>query len=228
MTGATGNIYTGLHEFNDMMLTLHFLRKGDLFLDIGANVGTYAVLASGACGADTWAFEPDPCAIRHLKRNIAVNGLEELIRVYDLALGASEDEVQFTTGLDTTNHVTSDRDWNTRIVRQKQLDAVIGEGKPIMIKLDVEGYEEKVLLGAQKLLANPCLQLIVLETVTPLTESILAGHNFESAYYDPFARELSHSRGNYTSCNSIYVRNLKAIAMRLVSARAVTVLGRAI
>ena len=58
MSGATGNIYVGLHEFADMMLPLHFLREGDLFLDIGSNVGSYAVLASRVCGATTWAFEP--------------------------------------------------------------------------------------------------------------------------------------------------------------------------
>ena len=40
MTGATGNVYAGLHEFADMMFLLHFLRERDLFLDIGANVGT--------------------------------------------------------------------------------------------------------------------------------------------------------------------------------------------
>ena len=34
-----------------MMLPLHFLQEGDLFLDIGANVGTYTVLASGVCRA---------------------------------------------------------------------------------------------------------------------------------------------------------------------------------
>ena len=53
MTGATGNFYVGLHEFADMMLPLHFLREGDLFLDIGANVGSYTVLASGVCRAKT-------------------------------------------------------------------------------------------------------------------------------------------------------------------------------
>ena len=64
MRGATGNIYVGLHEFADMMLTLNFLREGDLFLDIGANVGSYTVLASGICRAVTWAFEPDPGTVR--------------------------------------------------------------------------------------------------------------------------------------------------------------------
>jgi hypothetical protein len=53
MTGATQNIYVGLHEFADTMLPLHFLREGDLFLGIGANVGTYTVIASGVCRAKT-------------------------------------------------------------------------------------------------------------------------------------------------------------------------------
>ena len=39
MTGATGNIYCGLHEFSDMAFLLHLLRPDDLFVDIGANIG---------------------------------------------------------------------------------------------------------------------------------------------------------------------------------------------
>ncbi len=37
-TGATGNVYCGLHEFEDMALLLHILRKVDRFVDIGANI----------------------------------------------------------------------------------------------------------------------------------------------------------------------------------------------
>ncbi len=47
MTGATGNVYCGLHEFEDMALVLHALRSGDLFVDIGANVGSYFMLGGG-------------------------------------------------------------------------------------------------------------------------------------------------------------------------------------
>lgn len=50
-TGLTGNIYTGLHEFQDMGFLLHFLRPEDLFVDIGANVGSYTILACAAVGA---------------------------------------------------------------------------------------------------------------------------------------------------------------------------------
>ncbi len=41
LTGITGNIYTGLHEFYDMTFLLHFLQSGDVFYDKGANEGSY-------------------------------------------------------------------------------------------------------------------------------------------------------------------------------------------
>jgi len=110
MTGATGNIYVGLHEFTDMMFLLHFLRTGDLFLDIGANVGTYTVLASGICKASTRAFEPDPSALAALRRNIEINNLQDLVTVHGVALGASNREVAFTMGRDTANKIATARD----------------------------------------------------------------------------------------------------------------------
>ena len=70
MTGATGNIYAGLHEFADMAFTLHFLRPDDLFMDVGANVGSYTLLASGVCKARTISFEPYPETMAALRRNI--------------------------------------------------------------------------------------------------------------------------------------------------------------
>jgi hypothetical protein len=50
MTGATGNWYCGLHELNDMAFVLHLLRKDDHFLDVGANIGSYSVLAAAGGG----------------------------------------------------------------------------------------------------------------------------------------------------------------------------------
>src|SRR5262249_139495 len=161
------NIYAGLHEFYDMMLLLHFLRRGDLFLDVGANVGSYTVLASGVRRATTWAFEPDPISAQHLQRNVAVNALSELVTVHELALGPSDSEVSFSGGQDTANRVTQDLSCPVRIVRQKRLDDLMKDQQPAMIKMDVEGYEEKVLLGSQVVLSRPSLKLILLETADP-------------------------------------------------------------
>jgi hypothetical protein len=58
MTGATQYVYTGLNDFEDCAFLLHLLRTGDLFVDIGANVGVYTVLAAGVVGTDAIAIEP--------------------------------------------------------------------------------------------------------------------------------------------------------------------------
>ena len=180
MAGATGNIYVGLHEFADMMFVLHFLRGGDLFLDIGANVGSYTILASGVCRATTWAFEPDPNTVRSLKRNVAINDLDELVTVYELALGSTEGEVPFTIGQDTGNRVaTSIGEKKVRMVNQQRLDALTGGDSQsiMMIKMDVEGYEKEVLRGAEELLANGRLKMIDIEWPTSWIREALRSHH---------------------------------------------------
>jgi FkbM family methyltransferase len=228
MAGATGNIYVGLHEFADMMLPLHFLREGDLFLDIGANVGSYTVLASGVCRAKTWAFEPDPNTLQHLKRNISVNNLDAIVTVAECALGATRGEVPFTVGLDSMNKVAVANDKNVRMVRQERLDTLIGSFQPIMIKIDVEGYEEDVLRGAEVLLANPCLKVIELETVAPGVEHMLLSNQFERAYYDPFSRRLGREPIDLMSSNSLFVRDRPFVETRLATAKKIEILDRSI
>ena len=66
MTGATGNWYCGLHEAPEMAFVLHVLRATDHFVDVGANVGSYTVLAAGAVGARSTAVEPIPSTFTHL------------------------------------------------------------------------------------------------------------------------------------------------------------------
>jgi len=225
MTGATQNIYVGLHEFADMMLALHFLREGDLFLDIGANVGSYTVLASGVCRATTWSFEPDPNTVRHLKRNIAINNLDDLVAVHETALGSREGEIPFTIGLDTTNRVVTAGERNYRMVRQERIDNLIGGAQPAMIKIDVEGYEKEVLRGARELLSKNSLKLIELETVTPETNDTLVSNKFERAYYQPFSRKLQREPTDICSSNSFFVRDWEFVSYRLATANPVKVLG---
>jgi FkbM family methyltransferase len=228
MTGATGNIYTGLHEFADMMFLLHFLRERDLFLDIGANVGTYTVLASGVCRAITHAFEPDPNSMRALQRNVSLNCLEELVTLHALALGHCEDEVHFTVGLDTENRVATAEQENIQMVRQQMLDVVIGSATPVMIKIDVEGYEENVLRGARAILARNQLQAIELETVTPTIDDMLRRSGFERAYYDPFSRLLARQPIGMPQSNSLYLRDFGFVSNRLASANKINVFDRVI
>jgi FkbM family methyltransferase len=226
MTGATQNIYVGLQEFVDMMLTVHFLRKGDLFLDVGANVGSYTVLASGVCDAASWAFEPDRGTTGFLRRNIEINDLNGLVTVFELALGPTTGEIAFTLGLGPMNRGASDDDVNVQTVRQERLDTLIGAADPVMIKMDVEGYEEEVLKGAEAVLTRQCLKCMTLETVTPAVRGMLCKAGFQRAYYDPFTRKLEHQPTDLPSNNSIFVRDWTFVAERLRTARSIRVLDR--
>lgn len=227
MVGATGNIYAGLHEFEDMMVPLHFLREGDLFLDIGANIGSFSVLASGVCKARSWAFEPDPQTMRYLKRNIEVNGLEDLVEVHETALGERDGEVAFTVGRDSTNRVAEAGETSRR-VSVARLDTIVGSAKPIMIKMDVEGYEEQVVRGASATLQKPELKVIELETTSRVVADVLGSAGFAQAFYDPMCRRLAREPVSATVQNSLFVRDWQFVQDRLRSARPIRVLGKSI
>lgn len=228
MTGATGNIYAGLHEFPDMMLVLHMLRPEDLFLDVGANIGSYTVLASGACGARTFAFEPDPETVRYLRRNVEINGLEERVVIQEVALGPTEKEVSFTIGRDTMNRVDPIATTGIRKVLQKPLDELIVGEKPVMMKIDVEGYEEHVLGGATRLIEEPSLKIIEIETVSPSIETLLKSAGYEEMCYDPFTRKLVRPGIITAVSNKFFIRDKEMVTARLAEARSITVLGHEI
>lgn len=88
MVGASGNLYCGLHEFEDVGFLIHYLRPDDLFLDIGANVGTYTVMAAGVTGSSVLAFEPIPTTYARLLSNLRVNSLNSRVVALNIGLGA--------------------------------------------------------------------------------------------------------------------------------------------
>jgi FkbM family methyltransferase len=163
MTGATGNISCGLHEYVDMRFVLDTLEPGDLFVDIGANVGSYTVLASKVRGARTIAVEPDPVTARSLRRNIEVNGIADKVSVVEAALGAHAGTVSFTVGRDTVNRVAQEGDDPVREVGLRTFDDVLDSEVPGVIKIDVEGFEADVFKGASAPLADTRLEAIITE-----------------------------------------------------------------
>ena len=228
MTGATGNLYYGLHEFSDMGFLLHLLRPGDLFVDVGANVGSYTVLASGVCGARSISFEPDPKTMVDLLANIEANNLANHVTAMQMAVGAKAGELNFTVGLDTMNRIVDsgfDSSIKTQTVAVSMLDHELRRMSPIFMKIDVEGFEEKVIEGADQTLANPSLIAILLETVNENVLSILKKHGFSAYSYDPFSRQLREPNKNQYENNQLFVRESKVVAARVSQAPAFRALG---
>lgn len=225
MTGATGNIYAGLHEFADMAFVLHLLRQGDLFADVGANVGSYTVLASGVRRARSIAFEPDPQAVAALHRNIAINRLAHLVAVQQMALGAQPGETVFTIGRDTMNRIATDDSGPMRIVRLSTLDLALHGEVPTLIKLDVEGHESEVLRGAARTLASHRLKAVLTEDRSATVARILDEASFERHSYNAFTRDLVEGDDQHTA-NALFVRDHAFVQQRILEAPAVCVLGR--
>lgn len=224
MAGATGNLYFGLHEFADMAFVLHVLRPGDLFVDIGANVGSYSVLAAKVAGARVAAFEPDGHTMDILRGNVELNGIDDRVALHQQVLSHAEHELWFSTGMGTENHALSAQEAGSVLLQATTLDRVLDGAVPIAIKIDVEGHEPSVLAGAAATLAASGLRAIEVETVTPEMEDIFAGHGFVQRYYDPFARRLAPEPVGAVN-NSLYVRDEAFVAERLRSAPTVDVHG---
>jgi FkbM family methyltransferase len=223
MTGATGNIYAGLHEFADMAFTMHFLRAGDTFVDIGANVGSYTILAAGVCGAITISFEPDPQTMEFLRRNVKLNGLESSVSLNEVALGSHEGTVDFTVGLDTVNRVVSLTSGTTRKVRQDTLDSMLSS-TPSMIKIDVEGYESSVFKGAERTLSCPSLKAIITEGQDSDVIHALTQARFAHYKYDPFNRTLERATG-LVAGNALFIRDFGFVSSRVATAKKIIVLA---
>jgi FkbM family methyltransferase len=227
MTGATGNIYCGLHEFADMAFLLHFLRSDDTFIDVGANIGSYTILASKVCGAKTIAIEPDPITWKRLSSNIILNDVTGLASAVETALGDHVGSIQFTKGQDTTNQVAMPGSMNTQTVPLTTLDALLFNVNPTMIKLDVEGFEAAVIAGAKETLSKASLKAIETESDDELVVGTLTKAGFLRYWYNPMSRRLSREPFG-TQSNALFLRSFDECQERLTSAKPFAVLGKTI
>lgn len=234
LTGATGNIYCGLHEFEDMVFLLHLLRPNDLFIDIGANIGSYTILASAEVGANTIAVEPIPQTFEHLTQNIKLNNIGDKATALNIGLGKEKGVLEFTKTHDTGNHVATDTDKDVIKVNVDTLDNILEGKTPLLLKIDVEGFETEVLKGAVKTLDSPGLKAIIIELNGAGDRYgfddndihlLLLANGFKVMRYAPFKRELTDAVRN-TTHNSLYVRDINFINNRLKHANKTYVQGR--
>ncbi len=236
MTGATGNVYCGLHDYNDMFFLLHFLRPEDLFFDIGANVGSYTVLASGHCKAKSVSVEPVPSTFNLLLDNIHINRMEDRVTALNTALGSTSGTLHFTSSYDTINHVATAEDKNTIQVPVSRLDQIADSQSPALMKIDVEGYETEVIAGAGKLLLDQTLKAIIIELngsgahfgydEKKIHETLIEA-GFRPCQYEPAERKLI-PLDTFGSTNTIYIRDTEFVNARLLSAEPVKINGKSI
>lgn len=237
-TGLTGNIYAGLHEFPDMAFLLHVLRDDDLFIDVGANVGSYTILACSAIGASGYAFEPVASTYKRLTENIRLNHLEDRVQCFNIGVGREQGRLAFTSKMDTTNHALApgEHSDNTINVEVSTLDAELEGEWPSLIKIDVEGYETPVLEGAFETLKKQTLHSVIMELNGSggrygFDESrileMMCDHGFGTCSYNPLDRILVNLQGkNLDSGNTLFIRDESFVLDRLKTASKISVHGK--
>ncbi len=159
------------------------VQPGDVLYDIGANVGAYSLIAAKATGdrARVFAFEPGFASFAALCRNILLNGCQQSITPFSMALSDVTGLVPFkyrTVSAGAAFHALGDRragepgqddhlapEYEQPMLGYRLDDFIDQFGLPAAnhLKLDVDGCEFAVLRGADRLLANPQLRTLMLE-----------------------------------------------------------------
>lgn len=228
MTGATGDYYCGLLEFPDMSFLLHFLREGDLFIDIGANIGSYTILASGEVKATTISIEPIPSTFQLLENNISINRMSQRVIALNVGVGRQAGTLRFTANKDTVNSVAVESDKDTLEVPVRTLDSIAKDHAPVLLKIDVEGFETEVCNGGISVLEKTSLKAIIIELnragerygfSDEEVHKLLVSKGFQPYAYSPFTRELRRLDTFGSKQNTLYLRDLPFVSERISSAR---------
>jgi len=163
------------HGYFDYWLTRRVeaeLKPGDLFIDIGANIG-WQTLMAGRIGARAISFEPSPKVFDHLRRNVSMNQFAS-VEVRSIALSDREGEAFMTFSDPSANNdgtatlespADGAADALRNTVKLSTFDRQIGVlDEPVrLIKIDVEGHEISVLKGMQESLRKGLVKSLIIE-----------------------------------------------------------------
>jgi FkbM family methyltransferase len=150
---------------------------GGVFIDIGANMGYYALMAAKLGAAKVLAVEPNPELSQRLWEAVQRNGYEAQISVFELGLGAREETLRFVISQkdkgssSAVKHTLKGEVIQIQVVPLRTLLASQGIKAIDALKIDVEGMEDRVLFDFFEN-ASPQLfpRLIILEENQSLWE----------------------------------------------------------
>lgn len=146
-------------------------RAPQVFVDVGANLGWFALQVAHHPGVDrVVAIEPDAGNQLLLQTNVARNGLEDRIALVACAIGAEPGMAQLHRYRETNlgrHSLLADHGQGSTWVPVETVDALLqrlglGDAPIAAIKIDVEGYEPAVLRGAQRALGRAHALLVEL------------------------------------------------------------------
>jgi len=131
------------------------LKLGEVFVDIGANIGYFSLLGASVVGptGQIYAFEPISRVEQQLKMSVKANNYEN-VKIKNMALGAKPSVMHLEImpgNVGGSSLVKNIGSGQSESVKVSTLDKELAHSEAVsIIKIDVEGYEYEVLLGAQE------------------------------------------------------------------------------
>lgn len=167
-------IETGEVELGTRLLIQRLLKPGDVFIDVGANIGMHTIAAGRALQGKgkIIAFEPYEAVMRCLQKSVWMNGVSDIVEYQCVALSSNVGQTNLYLG-GTTGHNTiypNSTDLNKKTLEQSFISVPVTtldkatEKNPFanLIKIDAEGAELAIMEGGKSLLnLNPHIALIV-------------------------------------------------------------------
>jgi len=191
---------------------------GEILVDVGANVGMYTIWAAKTRGAQVFAFEPEAQNYALLNRNIVLNGLADRVKAYCLALsdveGFSELHLSDLRAGGSCHSLGERVDFAHRPMQPEysqgcisaRLDDLLRRGvvlEPHYVKIDVDGFEPKVVAGAAAALRGKRLKSLLVEINQNLPDHMeLVAHLHACGYrHDPAQVERAlRESGTFKGC----------------------------
>lgn len=235
-----GNYYVGLLEYEEMAFTLHYLRPEDTFIDIGANIGVYTILSAGVIGADCISIEPIPDTFQRLLDNINLNRINSKVTTLNAGLAETSGKLQFTKGFSSINHVFTSTDTINKMIEVEvtTLDIVAANRHIEVAKIDVEGYEGRVITGGEKTFTKKDKPNIVLLELRGhgkrynINEQDIHNKMLNYGYspytYDPSNRSINlwKQNDNDSLGDMLYISDVNKAKSRVQSSKPFSVAGK--
>ncbi|UTW52062.1 FkbM family methyltransferase [bacterium SCSIO 12827] len=173
-------LYFARHAFLREPETVEWIdgfQAGEVFWDIGASVGPYAVYA-GKRGISTVAFEPNPFSFHCLARNVVENGVGEAVQAHCLGLSDRDGRGRFympsfeagtsgsslyDSGLSRLGFAKAEIAVDAFALAADSLIERYGFTPPQHIKIDVDSIEPQILKGAMGLLKSGQVKSLLIE-----------------------------------------------------------------
>jgi len=150
--------FRGSYEEFETETVKKIIKKNDIVLDVGANIGYFTLIFAKLVGKDgiVFAFEPEPTNFDLLKKNVTINGYKNVILIRKALSDRTGKTKLFLSEGNLGDHIIMDTKENRNSI---EIDTITGEDyfrdlnkKINFIKMDIQGAEINALRGMSSLL----------------------------------------------------------------------------